>query len=405
MSQEPPTAPPFVARPQRYHREVRDYLGAHEPELWKWFSSAQAREEHLEARRVELLKTTVRLDADSHPDLHAALNEVAGKLGLSVPLRVYQAQHAPEVNAMLAYLPGEVHIVFSGSLLSLLGPAELRAVLAHELAHYLFWQMEDGALLTAARVLDATAAHPHSANCHQQTARRWSLHTEVFADRIAFEVTRDLEACVAALVKSETGLTHVSGRGYLQQAEEILSKGDVFSQQLTHPELFIRARARALWQEQGALAEPRIAALLEHSDSLDDLDVLAQEKLTALTRRFLGLLLRPRWFRSDAVLAHAKLFFEDFRPADADDPTLASDMKGLPPGVREYFAWLLADFAMADRDLEDLPLAAALHWSERLDLEDAFQKLAGKELKLKVRDLKKLKSTAAETLARAEVSG
>jgi hypothetical protein len=39
-----------------------------------------------------------------------------------------------------------------------------------------------------------------------------------------------------------------------------------------------------------------------------------------------------------------------------------------------------------------------------LELDAQFEKLAAKELKMKVRDVRKLKEQAAELLARAEVS-
>ena len=71
----------------------------------------------------------------------------------------------------------------------------------------------------------------------------------------------------------------------------------------------------------------------------------------------------------------------------------------MPSGVRSYLAWVLADFAMADRSLEDLPMAAAIDWAEKLDLADAFDKVATKDLKLKARELKRLKKEAAGLLA------
>jgi hypothetical protein len=40
-----------------------------------------------------------------------------------------------------------------------------------------------------------------------------------------------------------------------------------------------------------------------------------------------------------------------------------------------------------------------------LDLDGQFEKLAARELKLKVRDVRKLKEQAAEMLTKAEVAG
>ena len=66
---------------------------------------------------------------------------------------------------------------------------------------------------------------------------------------------------------------------------------------------------------------------------------------------------------------------------------------------------MLLDFATADPELDQVPLAAALQLSERLALNGQFEKLAAKELKLKARQIKQLKEEAAELLAKAEAGG
>jgi hypothetical protein len=72
--------------------------------------------------------------------------------------------------------------------------------------------------------------------------------------------------------------------------------------------------------------------------------------------------------------------------------------------MREYLCYLLLDFAVVDRDLEDVPLAAALDWSGRLEIEEQFEKLVVKELGIGKRQLNKLKKEAATMLANAETS-
>jgi hypothetical protein len=64
--------------------------------------------------------------------------------------------------------------------------------------------------------------------------------------------------------------------------------------------------------------------------------------------------------------------------------------------------YVLLDFVTADPDLDELPLAAALEWARELEWNSQFEKLAAKELKLKARDLKRIKEQAAEILARPE---
>ena len=99
---------------------MREYLKKEEPELWQWFSSNRVRQEHAEAVRLDLLKSTYRLEAASQPQLYGLAEEVLGKLQLEAPVTFYQAQSGGGLNAALAYLPGEVHIIFVGSVLNAL---------------------------------------------------------------------------------------------------------------------------------------------------------------------------------------------------------------------------------------------------------------------------------------------
>ena len=73
--------------------------------------------------------------------------------------------------------------------------------------------------------------------------------------------------------------------------------------------------------------------------------------------------------------------------------------------MREYFSYILLDFARADPDLDEMPLAAALKLSRQLEFDAQFEKLAAKELKLRVRDVRRIKEQAVEMLAKAEANG
>ncbi|MEO8354080.1 MAG: hypothetical protein ABI680_20315, partial [Chthoniobacteraceae bacterium] len=304
--------------------------------------------------------------------------------------------------AMLCHLPGEAHIVFTGPILATLKGIEMDAVLAHELAHYRLWEMEGGDFLIADRLLMAAANDPRAAASHAQTARRFRLYTEVFADRGSFAGCGELEAAVAALVKTETGLPEVSASSYLRQADEIFSREDATTKGLEHPETFIRARALRLWAEGDASLEEWLAATIEGPMALDELDLAGQRRVAQLTNRFLAELLRPSWFQSPPVLAHARAFFPDFAPASAPDNSLADALRSTDPATREYLCYLLLDFAAVDRDLEDVPLATALDWAERLELAEQFEKLALKELGIGKRQFNKLKKDAAALVAKAE---
>ena len=356
--------------------------------------------DYTESLRLELLKATYRLDANSHPDLYRATEEAKAKLGLEIPVTIYQASRdagMQGLNAALFHVAGEGHILLSGPVLSLLTHDELVALLGHELAHYFLWQAESGEFLVADRLLQAIAQHPQAEPSHLQSTRWYQLYTEIYADRGSLSACGNIEVTVSALVKMTTGLQQVSGASYLKQAREVFEQSMVKTSGLSHPEAFIRARALHLWSEAGHESEKEISRMIEGSAAFDELDLLGQVNLTADTRRFLEVFLQPRWFHTDAVMAHARLFFDDFKPTHGTEMELVMTESRL----KEYVCYLMLDFATVDPELDDLPLAAAFRWSGQLGIETEFEKIVTKELKLKSRELNKLKKKAAETLEQA----
>jgi hypothetical protein len=388
--------------PLPYQRAVVAHLKTAEPELWRWATSAEVRNEFADTMRTEMLKANYRLDAEGHPELAERTAAVAQRLSITVPITLYQAAGGLGMNAMICHLPREAHIVFSGPILATLKGAELDAVLAHELAHHRLWDMDEGDFLVTDRLLLSAANDPRAAFSHAQTARRFRLYTEVFADRGALVGSGDLEATVAALVKTETGLPEVSASSYLRQADEIFSRENATTKGLDHPETFIRARALRLWSEDDPNLEAWLTSTIEGPLALDELDLAGQHRMAELTRRFLAELLRPEWFQSAPVLAHAQAFFPNFTPGSGPDESLAEELHSADSAMGEYLCYLLLDFAAIDRDLEDVPLAAALQWSERLEIADQFEKLALKELGIGKRAFNKIKKEADSLLKQAE---
>lgn len=394
-----------ILDPLPYHLEVSEYLKLRERELWKWFASAQAKADYTENLRLELLKSTYRLDDEGHPELYAALNEAKSKLQLEIPVTLYQAQNSSQLNAALFFMPEEGHIVFSGPVFNLLNPDELKSVIGHELAHYHLWRRDGGEFHIADRLLQAVSNDPRAASSHEQTARRYQLYTEIFADRGSLSVTGSVNHVVAGLVKIQTGLSQVSAPGYLKQAEEIFSNGNVATEGVSHPEAFIRARSLALWHQQIEDAAAQISAMIEGAMALEELDLLGQARMARKTRQLLEYLLQPKWIQTPAMLGHARLFFDDFKPAPTRDPGVLRELAPNDPKTAEYFCYVLLDFVTADRDLEEVPLAAALEISRELAFDAQFEKLAARELKMKLHDVRRLKEQAAAMLAKAEVNG
>lgn len=387
-------------QPTAYHLAVVDYLRQHEPELWRWASSAEAERGYLEELRTSLLKECYRLDADGHPELIRQAMDVAKRLGIQASITLYQSSGNAPLNAALFYTPGEAHIVFSGPVITTLDASELAAVLAHELAHYRLWEQHGGVCLLADRLLTAASNDSRAAASHIHTARRLRLYTEIYADRGAFIGCGSLESAVAALVKMATGLNQVSATSYLKQADELFIKGERASRGIGHPETFIRARALRLWTERDASLDVWLAAQIEGDVTLDELDVVGQLRLTRHTRRLLENILSPKWLQSAAVMAHAKSFFPDIKPAAHFDPELLAEPKS-DSSIHDYFCYLLLDFARADRELDDVPLAHFLTCSGQLGFQERFEQLIVKELGLNKRQLNKLKKDAPNLIEKA----
>lgn len=394
----PPVLPSLSPLP--YHQDIVRYLRAEEPDVWRWACSAQALDEHAEAVRGALLKETYRLDADAHPELHERSAAAARRLDLTVPVTLYQAGEGA-MNASLFFLPGEAHVVFTGPVLERLKGDELEALLGHELSHYLLWELEGGTYHAADRILTAALDDPRAHPSHMQTARLYRLYTEAFADRGGAIACGGLAPAVTALVKVQTGLATVSAASYLKQADEICAPGAPTSAASSHPEVFVRARALRLWSEGDADADAWLATALEGPLSLHTLDLRGQQRLAEVTQRVLAQLLRHRCLCSEGMLAHARRFFPGFRPAQTDDPALPDDVAAAG-GTHDYIAALLTDFAVADRELDYVPLAASFELARRLAVTEPFERLVSRALGLSKRQLGKIRQEAAAMLERAE---
>lgn len=397
----------LLSEPLSYHIKIRDYF-KRQSGTWSFFSAARQREEQMAAFKTELLKNTYQFHPDRDPHLYEKIHIACEKLGLSgLPVTAYQAIHSPEPNASIACLSNEAHIVFSGNLLQILGEEEQLALIAHELGHMKLYSLLNGELEISDRIITAIANSPDSQAAHYETARLFRLYTEIYCDREAYSVLGDTTPVITMLLKVATGLSVVHADSYIRQAEEIFSSGPgVQSATLTHPENFIRTRALRLWETEGVnegtmgdgragvsenstddkptggSAEAAIRQMIEGVMDLDRLDVLGQKNLSGLTEELLAYYLRPKWMRTAPVMSLAREYFPEF--SWEKEGTALESVKpfldGAHSSIREYFAYVLLDFALADPELEDAPAGYALQLAETYGLTEVFEPIIKKEM-------------------------
>jgi Peptidase family M48 len=359
-------------KPLKYHNDLAEYLKQEEPQVWDWATSANVRLQQSEEMRDAMLRQTYRLEAASHPAVFAACAKAMERLEIEAPATLYQAADGV-MNASLYYIPGEVHLVFSGPTLERLSDDELLALLGHELAHYKLWSADDGAYYVASRVLDLALSFPDAKPSHRETARLLSLHTELYADRGA-------APAVSMLVKVMTGLSSVDPAAYLRQAGE-LEASKTKSAGQSHPESFLRARSLELWWQGSETIEDWIAQRLHGPISIETLDLLRQRELTRTTRAFLGHFIALDCDLEDPVLTQVRRYFPEFTPSPDRFDFESIGPEKIDDPTRDYFIALMFDCAMADPEQTDELMVMVANSALSMGAEDQLKSALKRDLK------------------------
>lgn len=404
--------------PLAYHTDIAGRLEALEPRGWAVFARAAAQPPSVPALSAEgeevgaaddleqqLLRHAYRMEPEAHPRVHGAARRAGEALGITVPITVYQLEGGDHANAALAYRPGEAVIALSGSLLSLLSDDELVACLGHELAHHRLWTDHASRLLVADRFLGALAIDAATPPYYLETARRYDLATELYADRGSLLACGGLEIAVSCLVKVATGLSEVDAFAYLRQARDAHpERGAVGS---THPETVLRAWALERWMNGDG--DDAARTLLAPGLDIERLDLVDRERLESLTRRLVTDTIAPEWMQTDAVMGHARQFLVDVLPSPSaagsaqvyrrPDGTVGARVDaGVPreasKETRTFLAYVLLDLATVDPELGDEALVECLAVAREAGIDAAFEEVTKKELGLKARAWESLQRRA-----------
>jgi hypothetical protein len=249
---------------------------------------------------------------------------------------------------------------------------------AERQARMQLYTLGNGELEITGRIVAAIVDREASETSYLETARLFQLYTRIYGDRCAGQVTGDP----------------------------------------ADPEYPLRVRALQLWQEQGDAATKAVSRIVEGPRELGRLDIFSQAALRELTREFIFEFLRPEWIRTPSVTALAYAYFADLNwdkddvrekagaageageqeEADDDDKAGADDepggdsrgegaerhfsdgararlsegLAGAHGSVRDYFAFVMLDFVLADTSLEERSAARARAFAADLTLADSF---------------------------------
>lgn len=209
---------------------------------------------------LENIAASVLVGPKQLSDIYQLLVEACQVLDLEIP-QLYIKQH-PVPNAYTFAIRGkQPFVVVHTSLVELLTPAELQAVIGHELGHL---KCDHGVYLTLANLLTlATSQLPFGAVLAQNWRSKimeWVRCAEFTCDRAALLATQDARTVASVLMKLAGGSPTLSPQlnldAFLAQAEsyDAISEneiGELLKQmktdELSHPVPVLRAREIYRW--------------------------------------------------------------------------------------------------------------------------------------------------------------
>lgn len=209
---------------------------------------------------LENIASSVLVSEQQLPQLHSLLLEACRVLDIEPP-QLYVRQH-PVPNAYTFAMRGkQPFVVMHTSLIELLTPEEIQAVIAHELGHL---KCDHGVYLTLANIMVLAAGQlplgEFLTQGLQSQILAWVRCAEFTCDRAALLATQDPKTIMSVMMKLAGGspslVNQLNLDAFIAQARayDDVSKtelGDLLKQlqtaQLTHPVPVLRAREIDRW--------------------------------------------------------------------------------------------------------------------------------------------------------------
>ena len=388
-----------MLKPFDFHYQLRDHFKKQE-KTWKWFSEVNVKNEQTELFKAELLKNTYRLDPTSEETIYKLLEEAKKKLGIIIPVTIYQSQYSQDTNAGILFIQNEAHLVLSGPIIKSLNEQELLALISHELSHVLLYTIENGDFEVTSRIINAIGNDYRSEDSFAETSRLYSLFTELYCDIGAFNVCGNYETIISTLVKVETGLDKISAENYVKQADEILAKLEKGSSGESHPESFIRAKAIDLYAKNPTESYKEISLIILGKLNLFNLNIFSKNEVYDVTRELIQLIMKPKWMQSEHNKAHYQQYFKDFK-TDSNTiltPELKAKINGGNNSMKDYYAYVMLDFALCDREISEPAAGLMLDLAEQMEIQESLSKIFKKELTLSDKKFNEFAKNAASAL-------
>lgn len=342
------------------------------PGLWQRWSDREWQTQFEDEARLELLRSTTRLDPQSPEGQHyyPLASDIAGKLSIEVPISVWQAgsENAPPFS--IAAMTGSVNLIAAPAVREHFGKEGIVALLGHELGHFVLWRAEQGRLLTAQRVLECACGIPDPPGVLVESLRRFRMFVEVYCDRIA---------ALIGDVAQTTGLL----RKMLATPREP-ANGKLASSLPAQIEM--RIQALDAWSKSPDSADAVITRQISGPLDLNKLDLSGQHAATKITRELIDRILEPSFMQTPVAVGHARQYFADYVA-----PGVVGSEAGKKPTspelfdaefVDNYLVWLLMDFLPAKSGSREQALAHLLAVAARHGFQKAFCVAARRELTL-----------------------
>ena len=393
-----------------YHEAVLKYFHQHEKVRWGAFHDPAVSSDREGRLQLQLRKSARRLElVDALPWLYDVVN--SAKLGS--PVACYLAATEPQLQVAAVPLLDQPRLVFTGPVLETLTQEEVLALVAGELARLQFWQQEGGEYLSARQLLGELVEEKEVPRSHELTFHRFQLCTDLLVDQYALRSCGKAETVVSALIKCRPLPASIDksldAASLLEQAQSLWETADPQAMSPSQRGLLLRIAAL---QESVKKPDLKIAELetkVTASQSVDELDLLQQFQLMDLTRQLICYLLEPAWIQTMAIMSYARSYFPDLLEeelvtgSDLQIEQLATVVQQYPEALQDYFCFMLLDFASADRDLKEAPLALVLRWTDRLEMTERFREIAQRELRLRKMQFAEIIRERDQILAAVEI--